>query len=140
MIDSVQTIIKSIRGNIAKGFILNTDLTLEPCYIAKSGKYFAHGGTLKKAVADAVAKQISNMPIEERISEFRKEFKKGVKYSGRMFFDWHGRLTQSCEMGRESFCQNKGINLDDMFTVTEFIELTKNEYGSDVIKRLAEHY
>ena len=139
-VDGVQTIIKSVRGNIAKGFILNKDLTLTPCYIAKSGNYFAHGETLKKAVADAVKKRLNNMPIEEKIAEFRKEFKKGVKYSGRQFFDWHGKLTQSCEMGRNSFCGNKGINLDDMFTVAEFIELTKNEYGSDVIKKLAEYY
>jgi hypothetical protein len=139
-VDGVQTIIKSVRGNIAKGFILNKDLTLTPCYVAKSGNYFAHGETLKKAVADAVAKRLNNMPIEEKISEFRKEFKKGIKYSGRQFFDWHGRLTQSCKMGRNSFCNNKGIILDDMFTVAEFIELTKNEYGSDVIKKIAEHY
>jgi len=140
MIDNVQTIIKSLRGNVAKGFILNNDLTLTPCYIAKSGNYFAHGETLKKAVADAIAKRIDDMPVEERIGEFRKEFKKGVKYSGRKFFDWHGRLTQSCEMGRKSFCSNKGISLDDIFTVAEFIELTKNQYGSDVIKKLAEYY
>jgi hypothetical protein len=139
-VDGVQTIIKSVRGNIAKGSILNKDLTLTPCYIAKSGNYFAHGETLKKAVADAVAKRIDNMPIEEKIAEFRKEFKKGVKYSGRQFFDWHFTLTGSCEMGRSSFCNNKGINLDDMFTVAEFIELTKNEYGSNVIRRIAEHY
>ena len=139
-VDDIQTIIKSVRGNIAKGFILNKDLTLTPCYIAKSGNYFAHGKTLKKAVADAAAKRINNMPIEEKIAEFKKEFETGVKYSGHKFFDWHGRLTQSCEMGRESVCSNKGIDLDDMFTVAEFIEITKNEYGSDVIKKLVEHY
>ena len=31
LIDNVQTIIKSVRNNIAKGFILNKDLTLSSC-------------------------------------------------------------------------------------------------------------
>ena len=33
IIGGVQTIIKSLRGNVAKGFILNSDCSLEPCYV-----------------------------------------------------------------------------------------------------------
>ena len=52
-IDSVPTIITQVRGNIACGYIVKKDLTLKPCYIAKAGNFFAHGNTLKEAVADA---------------------------------------------------------------------------------------
>ena len=49
-IDGVNTIIKTIKGNIAKGFILRNDLTLVPCYIVKNDYFFAHGDTIKAAL------------------------------------------------------------------------------------------
>lgn len=40
-------------------------------------------------------------------------------------------------MGRDNFIKNNKIDiLKDKFTVLEFIELTKNQYGGDVIKQL----
>jgi hypothetical protein len=40
-------------------------------------------------------------------------------------------------MGRKQFCQEHGINLDsDKFTVQQFIKLTINAYGGDIIKQL----
>ena len=133
-IDGVPTIIKQVRGNIAKGFILNDDLTLTPCYIAKSGNYFAHGETLKKAIADAEKKRMNNLSIEEREAMFKEKFKEGQKYSGHEFFEWHGILTGSCEMGRRSFVENKGINLENTFTVEEFVELVKDQYGGKIFR------
>jgi hypothetical protein len=60
------------------------------------------------------------------------------KYSAMEFFNWHNRLTGSCEMGRKSFAKNNDIDLEnDKFTVFEFIEKTKNDYGRDVIRQLA---
>ena len=38
-IDCVPTIIKKVRGNVAKGHIVNKDLTTEPCYIAKENGF-----------------------------------------------------------------------------------------------------
>ena len=73
-IDSVPTIITQVRGNIACGYIVKKDLTLEPCYIAKAGNYFAHGKTLKDALKDAEAKEMREMPIEERIEKFIEVF------------------------------------------------------------------
>ena len=55
------------------------------------------------------------------------------------FFEWHNKLTGSCEMGRKSFAKNHDIDLNkDEFTVEEFIELTKNDFGRKVIEQLAE--
>ena len=44
-----------------------------------------------------------------------------------------------CEMGRNSFVKNGGYDLEnDTFTVQEFIDITKNAFGGDVIKQLEE--
>ena len=57
-IDGVSTIIKSIKGNVAKGFMLNNDLTVMPCYIARVDGCFAHASTMKEAVSEARKKAI----------------------------------------------------------------------------------
>ena len=139
MIDGVQTIIRSIRGNIAKGAILNDNLTLTPCFIAKVDNYFAHGETLKKALTEAQEKAFTDMPLDARINAMLDEIKPGVKYPGRTYYKWHHILTGSCTMGRDQFVDQGGYDLDrDTFTVEEFIEITKNSYGRDAIKALAE--
>ena len=51
MVDDIATAIRHIHGNIAKGTIVNNDLTETPCFIVKEGKYFAHGKTLAEANA-----------------------------------------------------------------------------------------
>ena len=49
LVDGIQTIITAVKMALAKGFILNNDLTMTPCYIAKGNGYFAHGQTVKEA-------------------------------------------------------------------------------------------
>lgn len=44
VIDTINTIISNVKGNIAKGFIFKNDLTLIPCFICKENNTFAHGG------------------------------------------------------------------------------------------------
>ena len=139
-IDDTPTIIYSVKNNIAKGAILNDDLTLRDCYIAKSGNYFAHGETIKKSLEDAISKELENKPIAERISDFAKTFNNKDSYSNQEFSNWHKRLTGSCDLGRTSFMQNKGIDINGKMTVKEFISITKDAYGSDVINELDKQY
>ena len=75
-IDNINTIITSIHNNIAKGFILSRDLTLEKCYIAKGQNKFAHGETIKKAVQSLSDKIYEDLDVDEAIEEFRKKFNK----------------------------------------------------------------
>ena len=79
-----------------------------------------------------------NLPIAKRIENFKNQFKdfnKKVKAS--LLYSWHFKLTGSCQIGRDIFCKNNNINLTkDKLTIIEFINLTKNEYGSEVIKQL----
>jgi hypothetical protein len=39
-------------------------------------------------------------------------------------------------MGKDSFVQNNGIDLKKKYTVSEFVNLCKNAYGSEVIKEI----
>lgn len=137
-IDGVNTIIKSIKGNIAKGFILRNDLTLVPCYIVKNDYFFAHGDTIKTALQSLQEKTDLNLPIPQRIINFKNQFHDfNVKIKAQVLYDWHFKLTGSCKTGRDTFCINNNINIEkDKFTVNEFIALTKDNYKGEIIELL----
>ena len=136
-IDSVPTIITNIHNNVASGFIIGFDMTLIPCYVAKAGNSFAHGKTLKDAVKDAEAKEVREMPIEERIEKFIEVFGSlDSEHTGKEFYDWHHILTGSCRMGRDKFCKENGIDLEKKYSVRYFLNITKNSYGGDIIKQI----
>lgn len=135
-IDNIPTIITNLKGNIAKGFILNSDFTLSPCFVVKHNSIFAHGETLHEAQQALESKLFDEMEVEEKIEMFLKEFEPNKKYKGSVFFDWHNKLTGSCEMGRKSFIRDNNLSLDDEYTVDEFIAITENSYGSEIIKQL----
>ena len=140
MIDGVRTLIDEVKGNFAKGHIIRSDLTLEPCWIAKVGGCFAHGKDIHSAHMDALAKHQRSMPLEERLDSFIKEHPDmDARYDGMDLFKWHNILTGSCEMGRRSFCKDHSIDPEkDSFTVEAFIRLTCNAYGGEVIRQLAD--
>ena len=140
LIDNVPTIILSIHMALAKGFILNSDLTLSPCYVVKGDRMFAHGETPQAAQEALRKKMFENMDPDETIEKFFETFKQGESYSGHEFFEWHHYLTGSCEMGRKAFVRRYDLDLDKTYTVDEFIELTENDYGSEIIKNLKERY
>ena len=140
LIDGVQTIISTIKGNLARGFILNSDLTLLPCYICKNERYFAHGKTLKEAKQALRKKILENMNTDETIEQFLSTFEKEKKYPAKDFYEWHHYLTGSCEMGRKSFMQDRNITFDDMYTVDEFIDICKDSFGNEAILKLKEKW
>ena len=139
MVDGVPTIIDHVHGNVAKGRILMADLTTKNCYIVKSEDgIFAHGYTLREAMDALLEKQFDDMPEEKRIEAFLEAHGEDKKYPAQDLFDWHHRLTGSCMAGRKAFCLNHQIDLEhDSFTVDEFIELTKDDYGGSVIRNMA---
>ena len=139
-IDGIATVIQKTKNNLAKGYIINNDLTIKQCYIAKKDNLYAHGETIEQAQKSLQDKVFDNMDSDEKIEIFLSEFKPKEKYSAKVFFEWHNKLTGSCEFGRNSFIKNHGINLDDMYSVSEFINITKNDYGSEIIRQLGERW
>ena len=136
-IDGVNTLIRSVRGNTAHGAIVNKDLTLTPCYIVKQDGVFAHGETLREAMEDLRDKLFEDMPEDDRIEMFLSETDREKTYPTQYFYDWHHRLTGSCDMGRKQFAHDHGVDLEHgMMTLTEFLELTKDAYGGDVIRKV----
>lgn len=140
LIDGVQTIIKRLHGSYAKGFILRSDLTLAPCYVVKYDDYFfGHGKTLGEAREAAFTKAMGDMPVEDRVAVFWKSHNRTDRYPVSDFFEWHNRLTGSCEMGRKEFAREHEIDLENgEMTVDEFIKLTENAYGGEIIRKLKE--
>ena len=140
-IDNVPTIITQIHSNVARGYIINDDLTLQSCYIAKVGSFFAHGKTLKDAIVDAEAKETEKLPIEKQIEKFIEVFGSlDSEHIGKKFYDWHHILTGSCKMGRDEFCKSHSIDLTQKYSVRYFLDITEKSYGGDVIKRIRETY
>lgn len=46
-------------------------------------------------------------------------------------------MTGSCDMGRKQFARDHGVDLKHgMMTLTKFLELTKDAYGGDVIRKV----
>ena len=137
LIDGIETIIENVKGVVASGFVVNKDLSLTKTFVVKNNYFFAHGKTIKEAKNYLIEKTLINLPIEQRIENFKIEFPDLEKsYSAYKFFEWHYYLTGSCKMGRESFCLNNNIKMSDKLTVAEFVELTKNQYGSEIIIKL----
>lgn len=119
-IDNTPTLIYRAHGNNAQGAILNGDLTLTPCAVVKSNNTYAHGESLRAAYADLADKLFTDMPDDKRIAAF---------------------LTGSCETGRLAFAREHDIDLESgAMTVEEFVQLTGNAYGGDIIRSVAKHY
>ena len=141
LVDDVATIFTSIHGNVAKGFILQSDLSMTPCYVVRGNNCFAHGDDLHQAMAALTDKMFDDMPEEDRIAAFIEAHPdKDAQYSHKDLYDWHHRLTGSCVAGRNAFAKDHGIDMEGSSTVSYFIDLTKNAYGGHVIKNLAEAY
>ena len=84
-------------------------------------------------------KLFEDMPEDERITAFLAETERGKKYPARHFYDWHHRLTGSCDMGRAAFARDHGIDVDTYeLDMDEFLQLTRAAYGGDVIRRVIE--
>ena len=141
LIDYVPTIITDVpRDNVAVGGILQTDLTLTPCFIVKEDGVFAHGATLREAYGALQEKLYADGTEDERLARFRERFPDmGRKYPAADLFIWHHVLTGSCRAGREAFCRDHGIDVGrDTFTIPEFVALTREAYGGEVVERLME--
>ena len=141
IIDNIPTVLTEIHGNVAKGFVLEHNVILRPCFVVREGDEFAHGDTLHDAYRSLQEKRYDNSTTDERIEAFRDKFPEyDTAYSNTDLFTYHHVLTGSCRMGRESFCKSRGIDMNGKTTVRQFIELVKDTYGADIIRLLPQAY
>ena len=139
MIDGVPTIIKGIKGNLSWGYILRDDLSLADTFVAKVDGHFAHGASIKAARQAALDKAFDDMPEDESIDAFVESHPSlDTPYSD--LFKWHHILTGSCEQGRLEWCRSHGYIPDDSITVRTFLTQTWNNYGNEIIRRVAKKY
>ena len=139
-VDGMRTLIDVCHDTYAMGRILHSDLTTEKCFVVKQNGMFAHGKTLREARDALLEKLFDDMPEDERIAKFMEAHGIHERYQNRDFFSWHHRLTGSCLQGRTAFAQDHGIDLDGSMTTKEFLELTKDSYGGDIIRRTILRY
>ena len=119
--------------------VQSDDMRLKPCFIARRGNSFAHGDSLRQAVADAEAKYMESRPLDERISAFLEAHPELDTPYGDLF-EWHHTLTGSCRAGREEWCRAHGYQPTDSITVRAFIKQTLGDYGGKTIRELAKRY
>ena len=132
------TVLKSVHGDLAHGYTIGDDLTTTECYVARGHGYFAHGKTARDATSSLECKILSGMDTDTKVEEFVKRFDKDGKYPVRDFYEWHGLLTGSCKFGRDSFAKEHGISMDGEMGTKEFLGLTKDAFGSEVIRSIIE--
>jgi hypothetical protein len=137
-IDDINTIIYSVRNNVAKGAILDDDLTLSPCYIIRQDCVFKHGPTLKEAKKSLLYELFYSQV--DKLDHFKNLFPEiDGEYNAKDLHDWYYILT-----GTYSFISDKSINMNKKYTVREFIEYTKKIpqkwEGKENIKQLEKMY
>ena len=140
IIDSIPCTFISIKKNIALIEVIYKDLTTTKTFLAKDENFFAHGKTAKEAIEAAYRKKIASVDIETKINLFVKTFDFNSVQSNRTFFNWHYTLTGSCELGRGLFVKESAIDLNKSMSTKKFLELTKNAYGGEIIKKIIEIY
>ena len=138
-IDRLSTLIYAVKGDVAKGAVLRSDMTLRDCWIARRGNFFAHGDTLHEAVEAVEAKWRENRPLDDRIAEFLKTHPSLDEPYGDLF-EWHHILTGSCEFGRRQWCDGHGYKPTDSIALRTFLTETAGDYGGDVIRQVAKEY
>ena len=139
-IDGILTFLENIHGNIGKGFTLRRHCKRVCCYVYLTDDGFiAHGETLHKARESAFEKSIQSKPIEQRLQEFVSSHPDIDNEYGDLF-QWHHILTGSCEFGRKQWCETHGLKPTDSISVRRFINETTNDYGGDIIRKLANMY
>ena len=90
----------------------------------------------------AQEKYNNNRPLHEKIADIIKKypsFNTMVLHSE--LYSLHHVLTGSCKFGRDEFVKAHGLDPNNgEMTIRDFIKLTKNAYGGDIILQLKEAY
>jgi hypothetical protein len=111
---------------------------MKDAFVGRYETAIAHGKTIRKAIEAARNKYFSELDFDGQKERLLAEFEKKKKLSVKELYRWHGILTGSCEYGRSLFQDEHGLKDDDELSLDEFVKLTKDSYGGDIIARLVE--
>ena len=125
IIDGVKTIILNRKKNVIKGLFLED---LKPCYVVGKDGVYSHGKTLKEA-KDSLIYKISN-----RDTSMYKDYTLDTVISFEDAIKMYRVITGACEAGTRNFIENTLKVKKKKYTVSECIELTEGQYGSDKFK------
>ena len=112
------------KGYNAKG-VKDNVIRKENCYVAESGKFYAHGKSIKQAVEDLqfklICEKLKNQPIN-------KDTVIDIKY--------YRLVTGACEFGVKSFIESNGLK--DSYKACELLPIleSKHAYGVEKFKSL----
>ena len=138
-IDGIPCLPVSAHGDtMAVDVIDEQDWTLSRAYVARWQGEAAHGETVRKAVEAAKNKYFARMDPGEKKRQLLDLFAEKGRLTVKELYAWHGRITGSCEFGRSRFQEEHGLKDDDTLSLEEFVELTRNAYGGDLIASLLE--
>ena len=138
-IDGVPCLPVNVHGDTMAVDVINErDWTLGRAYVARWQGEVAHGETIREAVEAAKNKYFARMDPREKKRQLLDLFAEKRRLTVKELHAWHGRITGSCEFGRSRFQEEHGLNDDDTLSLEEFVELTRNAYGGDLIASLLE--
>ena len=136
-VDDIPCIPIEVHNIWAKISVINKkDFSMSECFLSKYRGFIAHGNSVKNALRDAQEKYLSSFDFDELKGKLLEEFKEKGSLTVAELFKWHGLLTGSCTFGRQQFQKEHELKDTDRLTLTQFVGLTKNDFGGDKIKEL----
>jgi hypothetical protein len=133
-VDNIPCIFKSVHDNYASVEVIDVNsFELKKAFIGKFENCFAHGETIRDAIEDARSKYYQSLDFDEVKEKLLAEFNVKGKLTVKELYSWHGILTGSCRFGRTQFQTEHNLKDDDLLSLEEFVELTKNAFGGDRI-------
>lgn len=136
--------IDNIKGNIAKGRILNDDMTFTDCWIVREGNCIEYGKDLHDTHKAAQRESAIQLPKEERLKMFVQRFPSPDELIPiKELYNWHHVLTGACKYWSKEWCKQNGFNVEDEIycvSIRKFVNLTEFEWGGDIIKELKNYY
>ena len=101
---------------------------LKKVYVAKKGKFYAHGKTIKQAVNDVNFKYLQeNFDLNEIVSE--------IKTKKTISVNEYRLLTGACSVGVQNFIEENNIKESEL-PLNKVIEITKGYWGNSKLLEL----
>ena len=101
---------------------------LESCYIAKRGKYYSHGKTIKQAIKDVNFKYLQeHTNLDELVSDIKDKQTVSVTE--------YRLLTGACRLEVNKFLEDNNIKTD-ILPLDKVLEIIKNQYGNEKMYKL----